>query len=264
MKHAYLIITHNDFAVLRRLVGMLDDVRNDIYVHIDAKVSTLPELRAENSRLYILQDRIDVRWGDVSQIRCELALMRAAAGNGPYERYHIISGTHLPLKSQDVIHGFFDVRAGREVMRLWPADAGDADFKLRRMHVLQDPQERSSLRSFLWRASLKIQKMAGLRINRKVTFVKSDNWVSLTQDAVTYMLDREKEIVKRYRFSLCGDEYFAATELSLRPDLFSIDDCPELLKVDFDGANARTIPMSDYDGLCASEYLFARKFTDVR
>lgn len=37
-KHAYLIIAHNEFELLKLLVSQIDDVRNDIYIHIDKKV----------------------------------------------------------------------------------------------------------------------------------------------------------------------------------------------------------------------------------
>ena len=37
-KHAYLIMSHNDFYILEKLLRLLDDRRNDIYVHIDKKV----------------------------------------------------------------------------------------------------------------------------------------------------------------------------------------------------------------------------------
>lgn len=39
MKHAYLIIAHNEPEVLRRLVKSVDDKRNDIYIHIDKKAN---------------------------------------------------------------------------------------------------------------------------------------------------------------------------------------------------------------------------------
>lgn len=39
-KHAYLIMSHNDFYILEKLLRLLDDRRNDIYVHIDKKVKT--------------------------------------------------------------------------------------------------------------------------------------------------------------------------------------------------------------------------------
>ena len=42
MKHAYLIIAHNEFEVLKRLISALDHEANDIYVHIDAKVKPFP------------------------------------------------------------------------------------------------------------------------------------------------------------------------------------------------------------------------------
>lgn len=42
--HAYLIIAHNEFEVLTKLIGLLDDNRNDIYVHIDKKVEKVPAL----------------------------------------------------------------------------------------------------------------------------------------------------------------------------------------------------------------------------
>ena len=37
-KHAYLLLTHQYSKVLEVLVRMIDDERNDIYVHIDKKV----------------------------------------------------------------------------------------------------------------------------------------------------------------------------------------------------------------------------------
>ena len=42
-KHAYLIIAHNEPEVLRTLLAMLDDVRNDIFVHIDRRARSVYE-----------------------------------------------------------------------------------------------------------------------------------------------------------------------------------------------------------------------------
>lgn len=33
-KHAYLIMAHNNFELLRVLVKLLDDKRNDIYIYM--------------------------------------------------------------------------------------------------------------------------------------------------------------------------------------------------------------------------------------
>ena len=37
MKHAYLIIAHNNFYILEKLIMMLDYPHNDIFIHIDKK-----------------------------------------------------------------------------------------------------------------------------------------------------------------------------------------------------------------------------------
>lgn len=36
-KHAYLIMAHNQWEVLAQLLEVIDDPRNDIYLHIDKK-----------------------------------------------------------------------------------------------------------------------------------------------------------------------------------------------------------------------------------
>ena len=114
MKHAYLILAHNEFEVLRRLVSCVDDSRNDIYIHFDKKVTALPDIRTRNAGLTVLDRRIDVRWGAPSMIEAEYALFSAAASRGPYQYYHLLSGVDLPLKSQDEIHAFFDAHNGEE------------------------------------------------------------------------------------------------------------------------------------------------------
>ena len=40
-KHAYLIIAHQNFHILERLLLLLDDSRNDIYLYIDKNKSML-------------------------------------------------------------------------------------------------------------------------------------------------------------------------------------------------------------------------------
>lgn len=85
-KHAYLIIAHNEFEILKILLSMLDDERNDIYLHFDKKVGNIDinieELQLRNSKLFVLDERIDVRWGDLSLVKTELLLFEAAYNNG--------------------------------------------------------------------------------------------------------------------------------------------------------------------------------------
>lgn len=65
MRHAFLILAHNEFQILKILLSMLDDGRNDIYLHIDKKVVLGPLeqdlFRLAKARLFVLEQRLDVR-----------------------------------------------------------------------------------------------------------------------------------------------------------------------------------------------------------
>lgn len=48
-KHAYLVMAHKDDETLRTLLRTLDDPRNDIFIHMDAKNTGWDENRALTS-----------------------------------------------------------------------------------------------------------------------------------------------------------------------------------------------------------------------
>lgn len=265
MKHAYLIITHNEFEVLQRLVAALDDERNDIFIHFDKKVKVLPEIKTKKSGLFVIQNRVDIRWGHVSQIEAELLLLETSYTNGPYDRYHIISGVHLPLKSNDYIHRFFCEHEGEELLHMWPFDDFEANVKIRTRHffVRWYKCKHAILRNFsqiFWNLNLKVQRMFDIRNSRDIPFYKSDNWLSLTGKAVGYLVARKTELMKMYRHSFCGDEFFVATELMNNKDKFNVFDSDRLLYVDFIVGAPRNLTADDEETLLASPCLFARKF----
>ena len=268
MSHAWLIIAHNEFGILQQLISMLDTPECDFFIHIDKKVKSLPDLNVSQGRLFLIDNRIDVRWGHISQIETELVLLEAALDTDHYNHYHIISGTHLPLKPFAFISSFFENHSGEEIMRFWPNDDGEADFKLRRYHFpIRGFKSRNRLQrsfcQFFWKCALKIQKLFGIRHFRDIRFYKTDNWLSLTERAAGFLVKRKKQILRKYRWSFCGDEFFVASELKSAKDIvFRIFDCQNLLYADFIKDTPRTLTLNEIPDLSKSEYLFARKFSD--
>ncbi|MBP1617329.1 MAG: glycosyltransferase [Bacteroidetes bacterium] len=270
MKHAYLIIAHHEFEVLQKLIYALDDERNDIYVHIDTKVQKMPELTAHSSLLFVLNDRIDVRWGDISQIKCEYKLFENASMQGVYAYYHLISGVHLPLYSQDYIHDFFNKSFDTNCQLLSPLAESEAEVndKLRRYNLFmrsyqhENPIFRKLYQKMWWAAILYQNRFRILR-NRPQKFIKASNWVSLTGDAVEYLLSIKKEVVRKYRFTRCADEFFVPSELANSAKKKKWNLCFEsrLLKHEITLANAGVFTLSDFENLMDSECLFARKFS---
>ena len=121
-KHAYMIIAHNEFELLETLVRLLDDPRNDIYIHIDAKVKNFDfahfKQLVQKSKLEFTPRRLSVTWGHSSQVMTELLLLQTAV-NGensaePYAYFHLLSGVDLPIKSNDEVHAFFAENQGKE------------------------------------------------------------------------------------------------------------------------------------------------------
>ena len=116
MKHAYLIIAHNEFEILKRLIQALDDERNDIYIHFDRKLNHYPDCRTSYAKLTFLEERMDVRWGDISVVDAEFALFDEAYRRGEYSYYHLLSGVDMPLKTQNYIHRFFEKNAEKSLL----------------------------------------------------------------------------------------------------------------------------------------------------
>lgn len=263
-RHAFLIIAHNEFEVLQHLIDCLDSDRTDIYVHIDKKVKVLPVLHTNHSKLYVLNNRIDVRWGHVSQIECELLLFEVALKNGPYHHYHLLSGTHLPLRPLDELLAFYEKHEGEEFMDIWGTCKGRDNIKLGRYNFLIrnfkcKSQLRQRIIQFIWTANLKVQKILGIYRNPDEEFLKASQWVSLTQEAIKYLCNYKEQIRQKYRFTLCSDEYFVATELSHAG--FTVFNYKKLLFQKWQGESPRVLTEDDYDEIVASGCMYARKFT---
>ncbi|PRD56487.1 beta-1,6-N-acetylglucosaminyltransferase [Sphingobacterium gobiense] len=266
-KHAYLIIAHHEFEVLEQLIYALDDPRNDIFIHFDAKVKTLPKLRTAQANLYILTDRVDVRWGHVSQIEAEYELLTEAYRCNPqYAYFHIISGVHLPLYEQDYIHAFFQSQNGKQLIPAMPINNFQMDLKMNRYNLFMSyfasvNKSTSRFAQIGWRLAQSIQRFFHIRRYNRSDYQYGANWVSITREAVRYLLSIRKQVLKRYKYTLCGDEFFVPTELSASRLDFTIAYSDRLLKHAIGNANAKVYTISDYAELVASDCLFARKFS---
>ena len=266
MTHAWLIIAHNEFGILQRLISALDAPESDFFLHVDRKVSELPDLQVRKGRLHVLEDRVDVRWGSVSQIECELALLEAARKKGPFDFYHIISGTTLPLMSLDALDAFFVGNRDRCILTPVHKDQPYQEtLKMHRRNFFLRNYAAKGLKGrvsqYAWRASIALQRLLGLAFNRDKEFYKASNWLSLTHDAVEFLLLRRAEILKTYRYSFCGDEYFVPSELMASPLRNTILNCDHYLKCDILRSTSGVFSLDDLPELERTGFLFARKFS---
>lgn len=268
-KHAFLIIAHNQFGILHKLLTLLDDERNDIYVHIDKKVTDFDFehfYHAKHSKITYLENRLSVNWAGYSQIQCELDLLKASVPIN-YAYYHLLSGVDLPIKTQDEIHAFFNSNQGKEFVCFAP------DMELNRFHYYWPFCEKfTNLNAFeriITKWSRKFQSITHFRRNKRIVFRKGDNWFSITHDCAKYVTDSEKWIKRTFHHTRACDEVFLQTLLYNSPFYKNVfhpdmdDDRIAIMRyIDWTRGEPYVFRTSDYDDLLSSPYLFARKFDE--
>ncbi len=287
MKHAYLIIAHNEPELFGILISLLDDERNDIYVMIDERVDIAPfkKYSTRRSKLIFVEPRIQNYWGMFAQVETELKLFEKAYSSGRnYDYYHLLSGVDLPLKTPAEIDAFLSeqerMNDGQPIEYLGfthnPARLGNTRRRVYQYHLLM-PYMRSSnlLVSKSVRAIRKVLKGVQeiCRISRplpKVKLKKGHNWATLSKVGVGYLLLQRPFIKKMFFHSECPDELYKQTVLfhsPLRRNIYEQikaglnENESALREIDWERAEPYVWTIADIDELQSSKMFFARKFT---
>ena len=274
-RHAYLIMCHCNFNQLIRLLQLLDDKRNDIYLHIDKKSKEVPLCKiidaVKQSSLIFIR-RMRVNWGGYSQIKVELELLKEAAKSN-YAYYHLISGADLPLKSQDDIHDYFaDNKAEYISVSSTEKEENRPENYLNRLkyyNLFQDVIGRNKGIRFhtlnvLNICLLRFQRLIGIDRTRKsqLIYYKGSNWFSVTHEMAKYILSQEKLIRKYFKYTVCADEHFLQT-IAMSSQLKDHISGTDMRYIDWKRGTPYVFRDSDFQELIDSGCLFARKFDET-
>ena len=288
MKHAFLIIAHNNWRQLKQLIKCLDSDNHDIYVHIDRKSKDFDKFNFANvtqKSMLKFYTEYEVFWGGFSLVEVELFLLQKAFTTH-YDYYHIISGVDLPLKNNSEIDKFFEKNVGKEFI-LFDNKAlvenPEISRRAKYYHFLQNYRRRYKQKwkndffTFWERVSLVLQII--FQVNRvknldwKIKY--GSNWVSITDSLVAVILENKEKITKVFSRTNCADELFIQTiafncgfkENIYQPDL---NQTANLRYIDWNrgnNGNPYTFKFCDKNLLIPSDSkenknLFARKFSE--
>lgn len=276
MKHAYCIIAHNRPDLLQNLVEMIDDERNDIFIHIDKKsdIAQFSHIKAEKSHLQYTSKRVDCIWGNVSQIYTEMQLFEDAMSCWDYDYVHLLSGIDVPIKSQDYIHSFINGGGNLEYIG-YLLDSDNQRLLRRRTeiyHVLTQ-KGRTGLGKFyglIRKAFCALQRIIGYKRKHTIKeFGIGPNWVSLTGACIKYILSQKDVIYKEFQYTTCIDEVYKHSILlnsPFRDKIYRYGDgamegCMRL--IDWTRGRPYVFQMHDIDEIMSSDRLFCRKVTDL-
>lgn len=273
-RHAFLVLAHDDSLSFRTLLELLDDARNDIFIHMDSKNVSYDRKRIEeivrSAGLFHINSK-NIRWGGYSQIDAEIALLKYATKHGRYAYYHLLSGQDLPIKDNDYIHKFFDDNSGKEFVQ-FQSEKFSYDNRIRYYYFFQDMIGRNK-KNPLWvlnKLFVKIQKVFRVYRNKGIAFQKGANWFSVTDDLARYVVKREPWIKRTFRFSYCCDEVFLQTLIinsdyknRLMQKKFNDDTSSIARLIDWKRGKPYVFRDCDYKELMQSDCLFARKFDET-
>lgn len=271
-------MAHDNPDVLLALLSALDDERNDIFLHVDARASRLFRQMEKWQPLHagftLLPEPVEVCWGDISQVEAEYRLFEAASVGREYSRLHLLSGTDLPIKSQNFIHAFFDSHPSCEFVEFWNATVHMRDLrrKVTRRYLFTRHLRDKATAAHLLTAPLRnffliLQKISGYRRSCEVEFHKGPNWVSITPVLCKLLLSKKEWVMRRMKQTLCPDEIFLQTILwnsPLKANIYSAPaGCsPAMRRIDWQRGSPYVWQSCDKAELAAAPELFARKFTD--
>ena len=268
MKHAFMVICHNNIEVLKAQMSILDSDTSDFYIHIDKGAQLDPqeiEKSVSKSHVYFLESK-KIKWGHFSQVECELRLLSAAV-QGEYDYYHLLSGVDMPIKTYEAIDEFFEANAGNEFIH-FDTLAPSTLFRDRIDTYNLFPGRSNFIRKCNG-IFVRIQKSLNIHRlkNKEYVVQKGCNWFSITHKLAMNIVNHIDDLRRQYHYSFCGDEVFLQTFVfnsSHRDNLYNKnfnDDYHSCMRmIDWERGNPYIYRIEDLELLLQSDFLFARKF----
>lgn len=275
MKHAFLIMAHNNFSVLKSFIKQIDAENHDIFIHVNKRVKIYPRdeiLAAAKKSKVTFVDRKVVKYCDYTMMEAVKSLMNTAI-KGEYDYYHMASGADMLLKTNSEFDRFFEVNNGKEFVGF--EDSYEEDSVHYRNYFIALHRTKHhyinvafiKIRKFL----IKLQKKLGYRVKgiEGYEVKKGYDWYSLTHNATLYLVKQEPIFKKAFYRAFCPTENFAHTLLwnsDFKENLYlinSTDTCAQCLRyIDWQRGSPYVFRSCDKEILDGSKLMFARKFDE--
>lgn len=263
-KHAFCIIAHKDVEQINILLHILDNLKVDIYLHIDLKSSIVPSdiKTPKYSKLFFVTQH-DVRWGDISQVHTELELFRSVIYSSiSYERIHLISAQDMPMKSISYILDFFERNDNKQFEFINFSENPKAIRRLQYYWFCTKHMRQGFLFKLIRHSLLLVQKIMHVnRLNKVALAYKyGANWASLTLPAVRYLVSEYPKYQGIFKHSVCADELYK--QMLLWRGKFHFSEKGNLRYAKFNGgASPELVSKEKLNELYSNpDVLFARKF----
>ena len=281
MTVAYVVVSHRNPAQVLRLVSALrEGPAAEVVVRHDQRTTPLPRADVEARGGHLLEDGIEVEWGEFSYLRMLLGALEWSLERFDPDWIVVLSGQDYPLRPlAEVERSLAATQADAFLGSMWelpldrrpepPAEEFFLRYAYRHFTVPPwTPHAPASLRGLLYTREMPsaLGKRVGVRRARlplRRCFVSAD-WLTLSARAarlVTEAARHDGRLIRHYRRSIIASESLFATVLAGEPGVTIARD--DLRFVSFAGPGVPhpdVLRSHDLDRLLDSGKHFARKF----
>lgn len=266
MRMAHIIMAYKDPAQIERLVKRLSHPAFDFYVHVDAKFDIQPFSHLANiERVYLVQNRIKVRWAGYSFTKGVFMCMEEILGSGrQYDFINTMSGQDYPIVSVETFYAFFERQPGKNFFAI--EEYGTEWWKRAAIRIHQ-----YHMTDFDFRGRYQLQRvinaiMPQRRFPMGYTLYGSERatWWTMTTECAQWLLRFMKEhprMARFAKFTWAADEFLIPT--IVMNSHFRESVVPENYRyIDWSrgGANPKILTVQDFEALKKSDKILARKF----
>lgn len=210
MKRIFLIQAHKDVEYINDLIEQLNHDNFIIYIHLDKKSNI--DLNLIHPKAILIRDRIDVRWGEFSQVEATLnGIKQIVSEQSNFSHIVLLSGQDFPLKNNLQIDDFLDANVKNSFMdyNLITKDGKFSNFEWRYNHY-HFPSSQILIRKIY---NLLIRLNLIEKFNRKkiegINYYWGSQWWILNKPAIDYILNASTPRLKKYfKYVFCSDELF--------------------------------------------------------
>lgn len=275
MKIAYIILCHKSPNQINRMIETLDNDDSEFYLHIDKKSNIGDEIiKKDTVHIIPKGKRIDVKWGQISQVYSTLLLIdEVIKSKKKYDYVWLISGQDFPIKTKNEIVDFLTRGNGSNYINIM-----DVNNNLYKRFL-----KRNTLLYPKWIVNNKfwikvVQKLyilitggttrtlfAKRRNTTGMSFHFGSQWWALTYECVCYLNDyvnKNPNVLNFYENTVCPDESFFQTIFmnskfkGTQKDYLTFVDWSENKR------SPKTFKMNDFNTLFNNDFLIARKFDE--
>lgn len=249
---------------------------NIVLIHVDKKTNIEDFLFLKGNNVHFIENRINILWGNVSQIISTIELMKYSL-KYEYEYFFLLSGDDIPLKSNEELNNFLYKNSKYEFIHyqdgktsyINPEDRVKYNYPL--FFFLKKKTLYIRLKKFFVYTFKDVFYKNKLFYDHKINIpklYKGTNWFGLKKSTIIYILEyiyNNPWFLDLFEKSICGDEVFFHSIIKTNSEIIIFDNPnyghKALRYIDWVSGPEfpKILNEEDISNMRKSNYFFARK-----